>query len=158
MTSPARVPWPLRAVLLWALLAGLFLMHGAASPAGGCMSGVPMTAMSLSTTASPTTALPSMASPSVPAGPATAALVRSDPSGSQVATTGHGDRSGDGMLCVTRQPGAAVAGPGAAPPVPLAVPGAEPGPVALDVAAARVDRPPGAPGLPLPLFLCVSRT
>lgn len=136
-------------MLLWALLAGLFLMHGAGSPAGGCMSGMPMTAMSLSATA-PQAATAAMA-PS--------AMVRPTVPGGQATAAGHREPgSGGGMLCVTRQPTAVAAGTGAATPIPLAVPGAEPGPAISDAVSVRVDRPPGRAGLPLPLFLCVSRT
>lgn len=157
MRSLARVLRPSRVVLLWALLAGLFLMHGAGSPAGGCMSGMPMTAMSLSTTAPPAatamTAASTMVRPTVSGAQATGMRA-----GAHVMDVGHRVQGSGGMLCVTRQPGAVAAGPEAAPPIPMAVPGAEREPTVPDAASVRVDRPPGRAGLPLPLFLCVSRT
>src|SRR5258707_487224 len=41
VVSLAVWSWTARAALVWAVLAGLFFMHGATSPAGGCQGAVP---------------------------------------------------------------------------------------------------------------------
>jgi hypothetical protein len=154
-----------RAVLAWAVLAGLFLMHGAASPAAGCCGGAPVTAM----TATGMPAMPAAATGSTshpgavraPAGPvlaaarhvASASAAAASPTAASPAHSGVGG----GMLCSARQPRGALFGPFAIPAVGMAACAvtAMAGPV---VVTCRAARPPGKPGLPLPLFLGVSRT
>jgi hypothetical protein len=116
VTRCASLRRPARAVAVWAVLAGLFLMHGAASPAGGCCGGTPATAM----TATAMTAMPAM-----PAAAPAGAGVPPGPCASSVASA------------------AACTVPAAAVPA---------------AATYRPARPPGKAGLPLPLFLGVSRT
>jgi hypothetical protein len=55
-TQSAGLRWPARAGAVWAVLAGLFLMHGAASPAGACCGGTPVTAMTAMTATAMTVA------------------------------------------------------------------------------------------------------
>ena len=167
--SALRVVWSAvgsgtaRAVLAWALLAGLFFMHGAASPAGGCQGGAPGPAAAAvmpaapgavaarplpgdshwAVTQVPVTAGPAVhAAPAVPAAPQAAPLVRGSCDG--------------GMLCSSRPPRQACAGGDLTAPASVAVftALALPGRTALP----GRFRPPGKPGLPLPLFLGVSRT
>lgn len=154
----AGLRWPARAVAVWAVLAGLFLMHGAASPAGGCCGSTPVTAM----TVTAVTGMPAM--PAAPAGASYPGDVRS-PAGTApaawhaspaAASPAHG--AGGGTLCSARQPrsGGVTAGPCALPAASAAA-----WTVAAAVPAAVTDRaarPPGKAGLPLPLFLGVSRT
>lgn len=139
----------------WAVLAGLFLMHGAASPAGGCCGGTPVTAMAV-------TGMPAM--PAAPAGASYPGDVRSSAgtapaawhASPATASPAHGAIGG--TLCSARQPRS-----GGVPAGPCALPAASA--AAWTVAAAvpaavtdRAGRPPGRAGLPLPVFLGVSRT
>ena len=64
---------------------------------------------------------------------------------------------GGGMLCSARQPSGALAGPSATPPAGVAT-GAVTAAARPAGCSRRAARPPGKPGLPLPLFLGVSRT
>jgi hypothetical protein len=140
----AGMSWAGRAVVLWAVLAGLFLMHGAAPPAGGCQGGVPVTAMTVTAVA----VMPAAAPASAPG-------------------TGHPAAAGPmsagccgGMMCATRRPPDA---PASAFVIPLAaatviMPASARVPAFLAAAFRQRWRPPGRQGLPLPLFLGVSRT
>jgi hypothetical protein len=157
-----------QAVLAWAVLAGLFLMHGAASSAVGCQDGEPL----MPATATSSVLPPGMATPgaftgaghlAVPTLARSAGAVPAEqppvPARApfQAMTQERGSHCG-GMLCTSRQPrqtldGTCVTQSAAGtfftatvvlPPLPAAVPG--------------TARPPGRPGLPLPLFLGVSRT
>lgn len=137
LTRPDARSRAARAVLAWALLAGLFFMHGVPS-SGGCQDGAPMA----SVTASVTPVLPG----AMPAHKAS--LVSAAERGSCCAG-----------MCSSRQPrqgpvGASAASLAAAVSLPVTAA------LAADrlAAAPRTTRPPGRPGLPLPLFLGVSRT
>jgi len=137
--------WVGRAVVLWAVLAGLFLMHGAAPPADGCQGGVPVTAMIVT------------AMPVIPA----AASASAAPDTSHPAATGPMSAAcGCGMMCATRRPPDAPASAFVIPPASAAVLTTAPerAPAFLAAAFRRPCRPPGRQGLPLPLFLSVSRT
>ena len=125
------------------VLAGLFLMHGAASPAGLCHGGTPVTALT------------ALAMPAVTPMPVMPAVV---PAGhAPGARPGHAG-CGGGMLCSARQPRGPLIGACTAVPSGPAVAMAPAAPAFLAVTSPRADRPPGRPGLPLPLFLGVSRT
>jgi hypothetical protein len=137
---PGVLSWLARVMAVWVVLAGLFLMHGAASPAGGCQGGTAVTAL----------AMPAVTP--MPVMPA-AALAGHAPG----ARPGHA-ACGGGMLCSARQPRGLLAGACAAATSGPAVAMAPAAPAFLAVASPRADRPPGRPGLPLPLFLGVSRT
>jgi hypothetical protein len=156
-----------RAVLAWAVLAGLFFMHGAPLSAG-CPDGAPMATV----TATATPVLPAAAPGAAAAGTvrltaarlaakSAAAGARQSPVPPPPTSRGTSQERGSCCegLCSSRQPrqgsgGAFAAGPAAV--VPLPVEAALP--VCCLTAAPRSDRPPGRPGLPLPLFLGVSRT
>jgi hypothetical protein len=141
---PTGMSWAGRAVVLWAVLAGLFLMHGAAPPAGGCQGGAPVTAMTVTAVAVMPAAAPASA-------PGTGHLAAAGPMSADCC---------GGMMCATRRPPDARA---SAFVIPLATAGvlATPparAPAFLAAAFRRAWRPPGRQGLPLPLFLGVSRT
>jgi hypothetical protein len=155
-----------RAVLVWAVLAGLFFMHGAASPAGGCHGGAQVT----SAVAAVMPAMPgavaaravSAASPLAVSGMADSAArpgLRAVPPAPAVlrATSLARGSQGDGMLCSSRQPRQAYSSGTLALRTSAAVSTAAPAPPGPGSFPRRA-RPPGAPGLPLPLFLGVSRT
>jgi hypothetical protein len=165
--SPIRY-WAARAVLVWAVLAGLFLMHGVASSAGGCHGSEPVAsamamgpqavvAMPGAVTADRTDAL---ASP----GRAGAAAARqfeapAPATFASAATALKGDQLHGGMLCSSRLPrqgflGVSATGPPAAVLFFVAALALLP----FRAGVSRRFRPPGRPGLPLPLFLGVSRT
>lgn len=143
---------------VWAVLAGLFLMHGAASPAVGCCDGTPVTAM----TAAGMLGVPAAATGSAghpgavqaPAGPQLAAWHAAAASAVAASPAAASPARG-GMLCSARQPRDAS---------PSAILVADVAVCAMTAAACpaavspRAARPPGKPGLPLPLFLGVSRT
>jgi hypothetical protein len=159
------LPWLARIVAVWAVLAGLFLMHGVASPAGGC-SGSPVTAMSLMagmpamTPASAALDAGDMATPPASAGTAVALARHAGvpAAAAAVADASPARTSCGGMPCAARQPRNAPAGARGAPPASAAVLTALPAPTVPASAFRRACRPPGRPGLPLPLFLSVSRT
>lgn len=168
-----------RALLVWAVLAGLFLMHGAAS-AGGCQDGAAVTAITAATTPVPAAVTDSAVTGAVhlaaawtPARPAAvaaraAAAVAArppavsspalSPSASQ-ATAADGCPMCGRMLCSSRQPrqgflsAFVIRLAGAVPIAVMAVPL-----LRCPAAVLRRPRPPGRPGLPLPLFLGVCRT
>ena len=158
-----------RAVVLCAVLSGLFLMHGAAPPAGGCQGGAAaMTAARMPTMPATATAT---ASAAPGGGHGTAMLTSAGKAAApvpQAEETVHpaalaaaglaGAASGGGMLCSSRPPRDA---PASACLISLAVAAVimtVPAPAALAAVLRRACRPPGPPGLPLPLFLGVSRT
>jgi hypothetical protein len=133
-----------QAVLAWAVLAGLFLMHGAASPAGGCGDGAPVMAVAA---ASLTPATPD------------ASMVHAAPEAAhQAVSHAVGSRQAGMTPCSARQPRQGFL---SVPVIRLAV-----GvlflliavPVLRCLAVPRRVRPPGRPGLPLPLLLGISRT
>jgi hypothetical protein len=156
-----------RAALAWAVLAGLFFMHGAPYSAG-CQDGAPMAPVAATATAVLSASVPG----TVVTGPArlTAAWLpaRSVALGARqpvvsafpVSRAPAGERGSccEG-LCSSRQPRQGSDGALAASPV-----GAVSPPVTAELAATcpatahRSARPLGRPGLPLPLFLGVSRT
>jgi hypothetical protein len=155
-------------VVLWTVLAGLFLMHGAASPAACTQGDTLVTAMA------PVT-MPAMPA-AAPAGgaPGGAAVMSSPAPGRAAAPAGHagtpasaaaptaaGPALGSccgGMLCSTRQPRDALAGLSLIPLAALAALVTVPARARPAAVFRRAWRPPGRPGLPLPLFLGVSRT
>jgi hypothetical protein len=156
-----------RAVLAWAVLAGLFFMHGAPSSAG-CQGGALMAPVTLTVTPVLPAAAPGAAVTGtvwltaawLPAKSAVSGTRQSAvpaPPASRATADEHGSCC-DGH-CSSRQPrqgsgGALAAGPAGA--VPLSVAAALV--VRCLAVAPRSARPPGRPGLPLPLFLGVSRT
>jgi hypothetical protein len=157
--------WTARAVLAWAVLAGLFFMHGAASSAGGCQGGAPGTAVAAAVmpadpgavAARPLPGDPHLAGTQVPAaaGPAVAGTP-AGPAAPQAASVPRGSCDG-GMLCSSRPPRQDCPGGNLTPPASVTVAMAAPA-LPGRAAAPRPPRPPGRPGLPLPLFLGVSRT
>lgn len=160
--------WAARAVLVWAVLAGLFFMHGAVSSAGGCHGGVPVTsAMAMGPQA--VAAMPGVVTAGrddamAPAGRAEAATARQfeahAPATSAFAATAvsSGQLHG-GMLCSSRLPRQGFLGLSAAgPPAAVLFFAAAFALLTLRAGVSRPFRPPGRPGLPLPLFLGVSRT
>lgn len=162
VTRPAAWFSAPRAVLVWVVLAGLFFMHGAASPGGGCQGGTPVTAigMPLMPGGAAASAVPDtgpLAVVRTPAG-AAAALVARHPASPAVprAAVPVGDSCCGAMLCSSRQPRQTHAG---ALVIPALVATASTVVPVLPGAAAVTGqpRPPGRPGLPLPLFLGVSR-
>lgn len=151
--------WPARAVLVWGLLAGLFLMHGAASPLGCCQDGPPVTAMAVVT-------VPLMPHPAMTgaithtgrsAGVRNAATHAAPTAASHTTAATDGSSCRGGMLCSSRQPRETRPGALTAPLARMAVFTAAAVPP-HPAPAYRSARPPGRPGLPLPLFLGVSRT
>ena len=156
-----------RAVLAWAVLAGLFFMHGAPLSAG-CPDGAPMATV----TATATPVLPAAAPGAAAAGtvrltaaqlPAksAAAGARQSPVPPPPASRGTSQERGSCCegLCSSRQPRQGSGGASAASPagtVTLSVTAALP--VRCLAVSPRSALPPGRPGLPLPLFLGVSRT
>ncbi|MHB1596641.1 MAG: hypothetical protein ACYCU3_21005 [Streptosporangiaceae bacterium] len=162
LTGPERT-WTVRAVLAWAVLAGLLFMHGAPLSAG-CQDGAP----TMPATAAVTANLPAAAVTGtvrltadwMPAMSAAAGARRPagpPPPASRAAAEERGPCCA--RLCSSRQPRQGSAGPLAAGPADAVLPS---NPAALPArcpsAATRSARPPGRPGLPLPLFLGVSRT
>jgi hypothetical protein len=157
--------WAGRAVLAWAVLAGLFFMHGAALPGDGCQGGTLMAttgARALMPDMQQVVAMRTVADPAAGRTPARAAMVpgvRAAPSATAMpGATSMAAASGDGgMLCTSRQPRHSLLGALGIPPA-----GAVLFTVAILLAcravASRRNHPPGRPGLPLPLFLGVSRT
>jgi len=155
--SDAR-PWAVRVVVAWAVLAGLFFMHGAAS-AADCQDGPPRTSVVSAAAPVLPTAEPYRDVTGMVRVTAAGHLAASVPSSSRVTAAGHGSCCGSG-LCSSRQPrqgsdGVSAAG-GAAALLPYAFMAGLG--VRFPAAGARRARPPGRPGLPLPLFLGVSRT
>lgn len=157
---PAARAWVLQGMLVWAVLAGLFFMHGAA-PQVGCHGGSALTrAAAPSMLLMPSADTGSVASGAahLSASGASANAAVAGPSVPQLTAAGPTAHDG-GMLCSSRQPrGSFVAGAivslAAAVLFMLAT-----APVVPSLGAAlRRNRPPGRPGLPLPLFLGVSRT
>jgi hypothetical protein len=103
-------------------------------------------------------ATPASAAPTVTA----AGHARPAAPGALLAVAGPAGAGSSGMPCAARQPRDALPGACITPPPGGAVQGAV---FAAGTAGAcllavrwRARRPPGRPGLPLPLFLCVSRT
>jgi hypothetical protein len=167
LTRPDARSRAVRAVLAWALLAGLFFMHGVPS-AAGCQYGAPM---------APATASAVLVLPAAVPGAAVTGTVRLTAARLPATSTVAGARqaavpappslraaAGErgsccAGLCSSRLPRQ---GPGGALAASLA--GAVPLPVTAALVAhrlapfPRIARPPGRPGLPLPLFLGVSRT
>jgi hypothetical protein len=147
-------------VILWAVLAGLFLMHGAASPAACAQGGTLVTVMAPAAMSAAAQAggAPGggavMAAPTQERAAAPAGMPASAPTAAGPAL---GSCSG-GMMCSTRQPRDALAGLSLIPLAGLAVLMAVPARVRLASVFRRSLRPPGRSGLPLPLFLGVSRT
>lgn len=154
-------------MLAWAVLTGLFFMHGAPSSAG-CPDGAPMAQFTATATAVLPAAAPGAAvavtdlltAARPPATSATASARQSPvpaPPALRATADKHGGSCCDG-LCSSRQPrqgsGGALAGPAAA----ISLPAAAALPVRYPAVAHRSGRPPGRPGMPLPLFLGVSRT
>jgi hypothetical protein len=161
-----RFSWAARAVAVWGVLAGLFLMHGLASAGNCCEGGVPATAVTVVT--GPLMAGPAAAGVVADAGRLTGArsqarvlTAASAPYAGSArdlqATASAGDSCRGGMLCSSRQPRETHHG---ALKVPQAITAVFTAAMLLPSAARvyRSDRPPGRPGLPLPLFLGVSRT
>ncbi len=159
----SRAAW---AVLAWAVLAGLFFMHGAPSSAG-CPDGAAMTPVTVTAAPAPPVAVSGAAAGTVRLTAArlparsTAAGARQSAVHAPPASRGTSEERGSCCegLCSSRQPRQGSGGASAACPaavVPLPVTAALP--VRCLTAAPRSDRPPGRPGLPLPLFLGVSRT
>jgi hypothetical protein len=162
--------WAGRAVLAWAVLAGLFFMHGAATAwTGGCHGGqLAMTASAMTTWSQATVAMPDAGSarpvaPKVAASPGGAvatrqAAVYASGESVSIAVAHSSDPHRGGMLCASRVPRQGF----------LSVPAIRLAAVLLLTAALMLLpclgrasprlRPPGRPGLPLPLFLGVSRT
>jgi hypothetical protein len=159
------MPGAARSVVVWAVLAGLFLMHGAAS-VGGCQGSALLTTMSV-TAVMPVTgsadgvpatghpgALPAFAGMTdAPAG-----HVRGPASGASPAVASPADCNCSSTHCVARQPRDVADGSRG---IPLAggarfVAGRTRS--CLAPVAWLACRPPGRPGMPLPLFLGVSRT
>lgn len=147
--------WLARVAAVWALFTGLFFMHGALP-----VSGWPGAVAPQAGTATVSTA-------AVPETGAVAPAVRGHGPGlvRAPALTGHlyavVAPCACHWPCITRAPRESQAG---FPWVPLAsgVTAAMAAPASCVLPAAvtapRADRPPGRPGLPLPLFLGVSRT
>jgi hypothetical protein len=160
--------WAGRAGLAWAVLAGLFFMHGAALPGGGCQGGTPMAAtgaVALMPDMQQAVAMRTVADAAHPAAgrmPARAAMVPGVPAAplatAMPGATSMAAASGDGgMLCTSRQPRHSLLGALGIPPAG-AVLFMMPILLACRAVASRRNHPPGRPGLPLPLFLGVSRT
>jgi hypothetical protein len=151
-------------VLAWAVLGGLFFMHGAGTAwTGGCGGGqLAMTASAMTTAAMPDAGSARPATSKVAASPAGAAatwqVAVSASRGSATRAPAHSsDRHCCAMLCTSRLPRQGF----------LGVPANRPAAAVLVITAALMllpcfgrasPRPPGRPGLPLPLFLGVSRT
>jgi hypothetical protein len=166
--SPGPDPsWVARAVALWAVLAGLFFMHGAAPPAGGCQ-GSPVTAV----TAAAVRAMPGADMASAVTDTAHLAVTGTAAKMAVAAPTQHAasaipavsratalvrDSCGHAMLCSSRQPRQSYPSAAGIPPANAAFFLAAPVLPGL-AGVSRPVRPPGRPGLPLPLFLGVSRT
>jgi len=164
----AARPWALQALLVWGVLVGLFFMHGAASGAGGCNGGAPATAvtamaMPLMSTAG---AGGSSVSGSVHLTASGAADRATALAGWHAASASQSTRAERGshadamsMMCSSRQPreGFSTASIICLAAAVLFVLVAGPVLPCLGVVLRRT-RPPGRPGLPLPLFLGVSRT
>lgn len=173
LSLTAARPWALRALLAWGVLAGLFFMHGMASGAGGCDGGAPVTAVTAMSM--PPMSAAGAGSSSVSG---SADLTAGGSAGRSPAVTGRHaaatsapapqsaraervrDAGGMGMMCSSRQPregfsiASSIACVAAAVLVVLVA-----GPVLPGLGGVlRRARPPGRPGLPLPLFLGVSRT
>ena len=148
----ARTPglrWAGRAVLLWALLTGMFFMHGAAPPAAGCQGGTPVTPMAAAVMAG---TVPDTGHPAAAHTPTGAAAVPA-----AAASLGRG-ACGGGMACSSRQPRSTLAAACAAVFFPAGAAIITALPSMVPAAPRGRARPPGRPGLPLPLFLGVSRT
>jgi hypothetical protein len=156
-----------RAVLAWAVLAGLFFMHGAPLSAG-CQGGALMAPATLTVAQVLPAAAPGAAVSGTvrltaawlpatrAAGGARQSAVPASPASRAAAEERGSCCEG---LCSSRQPrqgsgGALAASPAGAVPLPVAAALAAP----CLATAPRTARPPGRPGLPLPLFLGVSRT
>jgi hypothetical protein len=160
------MPGVARAVVVWAVLAGLFLMHGAAASAGGCQGSALLTAMRV-TAIMPVTGsadgVPGTGHPvALPASAgmtgAPAGHVQVPASVASPAVAIPADCNCSGMHCVARQPRDVAFGSCGIPTA---------GAVLFVVGSTRsclapvawlACRPPGRPGMPLPLFLGVSRT
>ena len=153
-------------VMVWAVLTGLFLMHGAAASAGCCPGSALLTAMSV-TAAMPVTAppgaVPDTGHPAaVPesAGPAAAPAAHAQGPGF-AASPAVASPAGDdcsGMHCVARLPRDMASTGSGIPPAAAVLVVAVPARSCPSAVTWRACRPPGRPGLPLPLFLGVSRT
>jgi hypothetical protein len=149
------------------MLSGLFLMHGAAPPAGGCQDGgAGMAAMTIP-------AMPAAATASTApggghgtarltsAGKAAAPVPQAGKTMHPTASAASGQTSaasGGGMLCSSRPPRDALASACLISLTVMAVVLTVPARARQPVVFHRACRPPGPPGLPLPLFLGVSRT
>jgi hypothetical protein len=147
---------------VWAVVAGLFLMYGAASPSDCCGDSAVTAITRAALPMAPGAAAASAVSPAggqagqAPAGPSAASLRQAV----APVTAGAASDCCDGRtLCSSRpprDPQTENAGPPAqAGTVSLAV---APAPEHVEPAPGRAGYPPGRPGLPLPLFLGVSRT
>lgn len=154
-----------RAVLAWAVLAGLFFMHGAPLPAG-CQDGALMAPV----TSTVTPVLPAAAPGAAATGtvrltaawlPRAGAGARQSAVPAPPASRATAEERGSCCegLCSSRQPREGSGGAFAASPASaVLLPGTAALPVRCPAAAPRSARPPGRPGQPLPLFLGVSRT
>lgn len=150
---------PLRAVILSAVLFGLFLMHGASAGTGGCPggAGAAMTAMTMPGT-SMTAGAPARtgsAAGHLMAGPG---LTRAITAPVPRSAAGGNSTAAGGMLCSSLPRRDAPAGAAVMALAGVAVVMAREARPGRGAGLRRVDRPPGRPGLPLPLFLGVSRT
>lgn len=155
-----------RVLTLCAVLWGLFLMHGTAPLASGCHgAGAVMTAMTGS-------AMPTTSASAVPdGGHAMATLTLSVKSAAQVPQAGKitpsdspaaagstvGASSG-ATVCASLRPRDVPVGVSPTSLAGAAVVVPAPASAGHTAVFCRACRPPGPPGLPLPLFLGVSRT
>ena len=156
-----------RAVVLCAVLSGLFLMHGAAPPTGGCQGGgAAMTATTMPVTSAAGTANVTSGTDHgtatlTSAGKAAAPVPRAGEIMHPAASAAAGQMSaasGGGMLCSSRPPRDALAGALMIFLASAAISMTAPARARPPTVFRRACRPPGPPGLPLPLFLGVSRT
>ena len=164
---PAARAWVLQGMLVWAVLAGLFFMHGAA-PQVGCHGGSAVTRaatpsmplMSSADTGSAASGAAHLSASGASGNAAVVAIRHAVPMPSVPQLTAPGPTAHDGgMLCSTRQPRESfVAGATVSLVAAVLLMLATATVVPSLGAVLRRTRPPGRPGLPLPLFLGVSRT
>lgn len=153
-------------VMVWAVLAGLFLMHGAAASAGSCQGSALLTAMSVTAAMPVTTPAGAVSGTSHPAAASAFAWVAAAPAGhargaASGASTAAASPAGDdcsGMHCAARLPRDVASTGSGIPSAAAVLYVAGPARSCSSAVTWRASRPPGRPGLPLPLFLGVSRT